>query len=86
MRRIRFRKGVVRGPIYCCSSCHRCLYKKSVTAVTEKMREKIKLASEEKVRKACEDQRKAKAAASEEVIISSEQLNTNSFSRQSYLG
>ena len=47
MRRIKFQKGVLRGPEYVCSCCHRSLYKKSVTSVTEKMKEKIRLASEE---------------------------------------
>ena len=64
-RRIRFQKGVQRGPVYACSSCHRMLYKKSVTSVTEKMREKIKLASEEKVRKAFEERSKAGGAFKE---------------------
>ena len=52
MRRINFQKAVLRGPEYVCSSCHRSLYRKSVVEVTERMREKIKKASEEKVQKA----------------------------------
>ena len=80
MRRIKFQKGVLKGPIFTCSCCHRCLYKKSVTSVTEKMKEKIRLASEEKINRVNEEKSKAKAAASEEIVISSEQQHTNSFS------
>merc|ERR1711923_84995 len=54
MRRIKFTKAILRGPEYVCSSCHRSLFKKSVTAVSEKLREKIRIASLEKVRKANE--------------------------------
>merc|ERR1711954_453408 len=61
-RRTRFQKAVLRGPEYGCSCCHRALYRKSVTIVTEKMREKIKLASEVKVQKAIEERSKAGAA------------------------
>ena len=50
------------------------------TSVTEKMREKIRSASEEKMRRAGE-KRKAKADASGEIVISSEQQNP-SFSRK----
>ena len=64
-RRIRFQKAVIRGPEYVCSCCHRGLYKKSVTSVTEKMREKIKLASEEKAQKANDEKSKAGAAFEE---------------------
>ena len=53
-RRVKFQKAVLRGPEYACSCCHRSLFRKSVTAVTEKLREKIKQASEEKIRKANE--------------------------------
>ena len=53
-RRIKFQKAVLRGPEYVCSSCHRSLFRKSVTSVTEKLRKKIKQASEEKMRKANE--------------------------------
>ena len=49
------------------------------TSVTEKMREKIRPASKEKMRRAAEKS-KAKAAASGEMVISSEQQNP-SFSR-----
>ena len=80
-RRIKFQNGVLNGPIFVCSSCHRCLYKKSVTSVTEKMREKIRLASEEKVRRAYEDKNKAKAAAADGNIISSEQ-QSKSFDKE----
>ena len=58
-RRIKFQKAVLRGPEYVCSCCHRSLYRKSVTSVTEKLREKIKMASEEKVQKATEVKSKA---------------------------
>ena len=54
MRRTRFLKAVLRGPEYVCSSCHRTLFKKSVTAVTDFMRDKIK--------RACEDSKKEKPA------------------------
>ena len=77
MRRIKFQKGVLRGPEYVCSCCHRSLYKKSVTSVTEKMKEKIRLASEEKMRKATEEKSKAVAASSEEIVISSEHQTTH---------
>ena len=69
-RRIRFQKAVLRGPQFVCSSCHRKLFRKSVTSVTEKLREKIKHASEEKVRKAHE---KSKTGAAE----FSERSNSN---------
>ena len=49
MRRTRFLKAVLRGPEYVCSSCHRTLFKKSVTAVTDFMRDKIKKASKERL-------------------------------------
>ena len=58
-RRIKFQKAVLRGPEYVCSSCHRMLYRKSVTSVTDKLREKIKLASEEKINKLKEEKSKA---------------------------
>merc|ERR1711994_1102997 len=45
-RRIQFQKKVLRGPEYVCSCCHRSLYKKSVKSVTEKTKERIRLASE----------------------------------------
>ena len=52
------------------------------TSVTEKMREKIRPASKEKMRRAAEKS-KAKAAASGEIVISSERPNLNlSFSRK----
>ena len=41
-----------RGPQFVCSFCHRQLFRKSVTSVIEKLREKIKHSIEEKVRKA----------------------------------
>ena len=47
-RRIKFQKAVLRGPEYACSSCHRTLFKKSVSAVTEKLVEKMRAASQEK--------------------------------------
>ena len=47
MRRKKFLEAVVRGPIFLCSCCHQMLYKKSVTIITEKMREKIGNKSEE---------------------------------------
>ena len=50
------------------------------TSVTEKMREKIRPASKEKMRRAAEKS-KVKAAASGEIVISSEQQNP-SFSRK----
>ena len=59
MRRIKFQKAVLRGPEYGCSSCHRLLFRKSVTAVTQKLREKIRQASEERVKKLNEDRTKA---------------------------
>ena len=65
MRRIKFQKAVLRGPEYACSSCHRLLFKKSVTAVTQKLREKIKQASEERVKKLNEDRTKAQGIFSE---------------------
>ena len=65
MRRIKFQKAVLRGPEYACSSCHRLLFKKSVTAVTQKLREKIRLASQERVNKLNEDRAKAEATFSE---------------------
>ena len=85
-RRIKFQKGVLRGPEYVCSCCHRTLYKKSVTAVTEKMREKIRLASEEKLRKAQEEKSKAEEDVSEEIVISSEHQNTNQSKEKSKAG
>ena len=65
MRRIKFQKAVLRGPEDGCSSCHRLLFKKSVTAVTQKLREKIRQASEERVKKLNEDRTKAEATFSE---------------------
>ena len=59
MRRTKFQKALLRGPEFACSSCHRLLYRKSVTCVTDKLREKIKRASEEKIQKACGNQSKA---------------------------
>ena len=47
-RRIKFQKAVLRGPEYACSSCHRTLFKKSVSIVTEKLNEKMRTASQEK--------------------------------------
>ena len=58
MRRIKFTKAILRGPEYVCSSCHRSLFKKSVTAVSEKIRDKIRLASLEKMKKSKESKRK----------------------------
>ena len=46
-RRIKFQKAVLRGPEYVCSSCHRKLYQKSVTIISERMRGKISEACEE---------------------------------------
>ena len=66
MRRIKFTKAILRGPEYVCSSCHRSLFKKSVTAVSEKLREKIRIASLEKVRKANESKRKKGEAQTHE--------------------
>ena len=57
-RRTKFQKAVLRGPEYTCSSCHRMLYRKSVTSVTDKLREKIKAASEAKINKANEQKTK----------------------------
>ena len=45
-RRIKFQKAVLRGPEYVCSSCHRKLYRKSVTIISERLRGKISEASE----------------------------------------
>ena len=64
MRRIKFQKAVLRGPEYVCSSCHRTLFKKSVTAVSEKLKNKIKVASKERVDQLTEQQRKAQNKAS----------------------
>ena len=50
-RRIKFQKAVLRGPEFVCSSCHRSLFKKSVSAVTEKLTEKMRAANEEKMQK-----------------------------------
>merc|ERR1712004_354813 len=66
MRRIKFTKAILRGPEYVCSSCHRSLFKKSVTGVSEKLREKIRLASLEKVKKANESKRKKREAETHE--------------------
>ena len=77
-RRIQFQKKVLRGPEYVCSCCHRSLYKKSVKSVTEKTKERIRLASEKMVKKAEEEKRKAAADVSEEIMkISSERQNSN---------
>ena len=77
-RRIQFQKKVLRGPEYVCSCCHRSLYKKSVKSVTEKTKERIRLASERMVQKAEEEKRKAAADVSEEIMkISSERQNSN---------
>ena len=46
-RRIKFQKAVLRGPEYVCSSCHRKLYRKSVTIISERLRGKISEASEQ---------------------------------------
>ena len=73
-RRIKFQKGVLRGPEYVCSCCHRSLFRKSVTAVTEKLREKIKQASEEKIRKANEKNKTGSAPPSFEF---NERKNSN---------
>ena len=66
MRRIKFTKAILRGPEYVCSSCHRSLFKKSVTGVSEKLREKIRIASLEKVKKANEPKRKKGEAQTHE--------------------
>ena len=58
MRRIKFTKAILRGPEFVCSSCHRSLFKKSVTAVSEKLRDRIRLAALEKMKKANELKRK----------------------------
>ena len=65
MRRIKFQKAVLRGPEYACSSCHRLLFKKSVTAVTQKLREKIRQASEDRVNKLNEDRANSRATFTE---------------------
>ena len=57
-RRIKFTKAVLRGPEYVCGSCHRSLFKKSVTSVTQRMIEKIKQASLDKIKKATEKKNK----------------------------
>ena len=49
MRRTRFLKAVLRGPEYVCSSCHRTLFKKSVSVVSEKLVEKMRKASEDRL-------------------------------------
>ena len=66
MRRIKFTKAILRGPEYVCSSCHRSLFKKSVTGVSERLREKIRLASLEKMKKANESKRKKGEAQTHE--------------------
>ena len=43
-RRRNFQIAMLRGPEYVCSCCHRSLFRKSVTAVTDNIREKIKAA------------------------------------------
>ena len=43
-RRRNFQNAVLRGPEYVCSCCHRTLFKKSVSVLTDNMREKIKAA------------------------------------------
>ena len=43
-RRRNFQKAMLRGPEYVCSCCHRSLFKKSVTEVTNEIRGKIKAA------------------------------------------
>ena len=68
MRRIKFQKAVLRGPEFTCSSCHRMLYRKSVTSVTDKLREKIKAASEDKIKKANEQKTKVKLLPSKSTI------------------
>ena len=45
-RRIKFQKAVLRGPEFGCSCCHRKLYRKSVTIISERLRGKISEASE----------------------------------------
>ena len=66
MRRIKFTKAILRGPEYVCGSCHRSLFKKSVTAVSEKLREKVRLASLEKMKKSKESKRKKGEAQTHE--------------------
>ena len=77
MRRTKFQKAVLRGPEYACSSCHRLLYRKSVTCVTDKLREKIKQASEEKVQKVCENQSKTVKTIPEVIQNNTETQNSN---------
>ena len=66
MRRIKFTKAILRGPEYVCGSCHRSLFKKSVTGVSERLREKIRLASLEKMKKSNESKRKKGEAQTHE--------------------
>ena len=66
MRRIKFTKAILRGPEYVCGSCHRSLFKKSVTGVSERLREKIRLASLEKMKKSKESKRKKGEAQTHE--------------------
>ena len=73
-RRNKFSIAVLRGPEYCCSSCHRLLFRKSVTSVTDKLRAKIKQASEEKMKKALE---KSKTGAAPPFAEFNETKNSN---------
>ena len=73
-RRNKFSIAVLRGPEYCCSSCHRLLFRKSVTSVTDKLRAKIKQASEEKMKKALE---KSKTGAAPPFAEFNERPNSN---------
>merc|ERR1712240_473349 len=71
MRRRKFQKAVLRGPEFVCSSCHRSLFRKSVTVVTDHLKGKIREACEERLKKQNQDTGKVQSTFSENPKIKS---------------
>merc|ERR1712012_992539 len=71
MRRKKFQKAVLRGPEFVCSSCHRSLFRKSVTVVTDHLKGKIREACEERLKKQNQDTGKVQSTFSENTKIKS---------------
>merc|ERR1712240_76247 len=71
MRRRKFQKAVLRGPEFECSSCHRSLFRKSVTVVTDHLKGKIREACEERLKKQNQDTGMVQSTFSENTKIKS---------------
>ena len=71
MRRRKFQKAVLRGPEFVCSSCHRSLFRKSVTVVTDHLKGKIREACEERLKKQNQDTGMVQSTFSENTKIKS---------------